>query len=91
MDGNFALEKLNYSENVFSVDMVFNVRYFSHQIHTHSISFLHFRGGKKETEHFLVTDIISLNTHFRVRNTYYDMTQTTTHSKQNTNQIAINS
>ena len=45
---------------------------------------------KQDPKHLLVTDIISINTHFRVRNTHHYMTQTATHSKQNTNQKAIN-
>jgi hypothetical protein len=42
----------------------------------------------QKTKHFLVTDIININTKFRARNTY-DMAQTTTHSKK-THHIAIN-
>ena len=74
MDGNVALESELQQNSVFSADMVFNVMYFSHQLHTHSVSYFACQGRKKDTKPFLVTDIINLNTHFWVRNTYYDYT-----------------
>jgi hypothetical protein len=43
---------------------------------------------KRDPKHYLV---LSINTHFRVRNTYHDNTDNhTLKTKQNTNQIAIN-
>ena len=70
MDGNVALEKLKYSETVcFLQTWYLTLCTFPNNcIHT-VFHILPVRVGKKDTKLFLVTDIISINTHFRVRNT----------------------
>ena len=92
MDGNVALEKLNYRGAVLSADMLLqSYVIFPPTAHTQYYIFcLSHKPNKRDPKNFLVTDIITINTHFRVRNTHHYMTQTATQSKQNTNQIAIN-
>jgi len=70
MDGNVALEKLNYSETVcFLLTWYLTLCTFpTNCIHT-VFHILPVRGGKKDTKLLLVTDIISINIYFRVRNT----------------------
>ena len=75
MDGNVALEKLNYSETVcFLQTWNLTLCTFPTNCICTVFHILPVRVGKKDTKPFLVTDIINLNTHFWVRNTYYDYT-----------------
>jgi hypothetical protein len=73
--------KLNYSETVCFLQTCYWILCTFLTTAYRVFHILPVRGWNKDTKLFLVTDIISINTHFRVRNTYYDMTQTTTHSK----------
>jgi len=72
MDGNVASEKLNYRAPVCCLQTwYFNIMYFSHQLDTKNVFIfcLSNKLKKWDPKHLLVTDIISINTHFRVSNT----------------------
>ena len=53
----------------FFIDTVFNIMYFFHQLCTQCfISCL--KQWQQDIKYFLVTDVISINTHFKVRTTH---------------------
>jgi len=91
MDGNVASENWNSDEHcVVCRHGILTLCIFPPTAYTQCFIFcLSNKLKKQDRKHLLVTDIISINTHFRVKNTYNYMTQTATHSKQNTNQKAI--
>jgi hypothetical protein len=61
VDGTVTLGKLNYRKcSMFFKDTGFNTTFFFHQLVN--------KLRKLDLEHFLITNIISINTHFRVRN-----------------------
>ena len=90
MDGNVTFEKPNYTGTVCCLQTrYFNAIYFSHQLHTHSVSYFacqtNWRNEIKKTS-WLQT--LSVQIHTLGSGTHIITWQTTTHSKQNTTQIA---
>jgi hypothetical protein len=75
-EGNVRLGKLNYRRAVCFLQTEYII------LHTFSISYLHsvsyFASQRKQyLKYFLLTDIISINTHFRVRTTYDEFQNST--------------
>jgi hypothetical protein len=80
MDGNVMLGKLNYRKcSMFVKDTVLKYHIlFPPTVYTFLIFCFSNKLRKRDLEHFLVTDIIGINTHFRVRTTYKEFQSSNT-------------